>query len=50
MEEKPFEKQEKAGFNSQGYYQFGSNCCIGCKADRPLNEKGDWCEICKNYK
>lgn len=44
-----FEKQEKAGFNSKGQYQFGSNSCIGCKADRPLKEKGMWCEICKNY-
>ena len=44
-----FEKQEKSGFNSNLHYQFGSNCCIGCKADRPLNEKGLWCEGCKNY-
>lgn len=35
-----FEEQEKAGNNSKGYYQFGSNCCIGCKVDRPLSEKG----------
>lgn len=52
MEEKltiAFEKQEKAGFNSKGHYQFGSNCCIGCKADRPINVKGQWCEICINY-
>ncbi len=44
-----FEQQEKSGFNSKGHYQFGSNCCIGCKRDRPLKEKGEWCEECKNY-
>ena len=46
--ETKFEKQEKAGYNSKGYYQFGSNCCIGCKVDRPLTEKGEWCETCKS--
>jgi hypothetical protein len=44
-----FEKQEESGVNNKGHYQFGSNCCIGCKRDRPLKEKGLWCEICKNY-
>lgn len=44
-----FEKQQKAGFNSKGNYQFGSNCCIGCKVDRPLDAIGEWCEGCKNY-
>lgn len=41
--------QQESGFNKYGHYQFGSNCCIGCKRDRPLNEKGEWCEVCKNY-
>ena len=44
-----FEKQEKSGVNSFGHYQFGSNCCIGCKIDRPLSAKGNWCEGCINY-
>lgn len=43
-----FETQEKAGFNSQGHYQFGSNSCIGCKADRPLKEEGMYCGVCTN--
>ena len=42
-------KQQKAGVNKHGHYQFGSNACIGCKVDRPLNEPGLWCEGCKNY-
>ena len=50
MKENNFEQQEKSGKNSKGYYQFGSNCCISCKKDRPLNEKGEWCETCINYK
>lgn len=41
--------QEKSGVNKYGYYQFGANCCIGCKRDRPLKEEGQWCEICMNY-
>lgn len=45
-----FEKQRDAGGNSHGHYQFGSNCCIGCKVSRPLNAEGMWCEGCKNYK
>jgi hypothetical protein len=44
-----FERQDKAGINNQGHYQLGSNCCIGCKADRPLNQEGMWCEGCKNF-
>lgn len=43
-----FEEQEKSGFNSFGFYQFGSNYCIGCKKDRPLKEEGEWCDWCKN--
>lgn len=49
MEIKFDKEQEKAKENKYGHYQFGSNCCIGCKADRPLKEKRYWCEICKNY-
>lgn len=41
--------QENSGVNRYGHYQFGSNCCIGCKRDRPLKEPGEWCEVCKNY-
>lgn len=48
MEDK-FEEKEKSGFNSFGHYQFGSNCCQYCKRDRPLKEKGNACEQCKNY-
>lgn len=44
-----FEKQEESGFNSKDHYQFGSNCCIGCKRDRSLKEEGLWCQVCKNY-
>lgn len=42
------DKQEKSGFNKFGHYQFGSNCCAMCKRDRPLNEKGMYCEWCMN--
>lgn len=44
-----FEKKEKSGANSTGHYQFGSNCCIGCKANRSINAGGMWCDGCKNY-
>ena len=50
IEDIKFDKQqEKSGINKYNQYQFGSNCCIGCKRDRTLKEKGIWCEICKNY-
>ena len=49
MSDAVFEKQETAGVNSTGHYQFSSNCCIGCKVDRPINAEGMWCEGCKNY-
>lgn len=50
IDPKNFNKeQEKAGTNKFNYYQLGANACIGCKADRPLKEKGEWCEVCKNY-
>lgn len=44
-----FEKKENCGVNKYGHYQFGSNCCIGCKADRPIRSHGNWCDICINY-
>jgi hypothetical protein len=44
-----FEEQEKAGVNTKGNYQFGSNACVGCKKARPLKEEGMWCDGCMNY-
>lgn len=44
-----FDTQEKSGVNKFGHYQFGTNCCIACKVDRPLNAKGMWCDGCINY-
>lgn len=44
-----FESQAKSGFNSYGYYQFGSNCCVYCKRDRPIKEESIVCDICKEY-
>lgn len=51
MQEKiKFDKKQKvSGINKYGHYQFGANCCIGCKIDRPINAKGEWCDICLNY-